>query len=279
MGILLHRSSQLVGALILGLVLATMGGCRSGRLGESRLESTPTASNRDAAALAPSKLPTVPIVRVASRGSALLAATLSVTIPTSPAQAPSPQMAGTPGIEPSSDPQAEASTQPEPTRDVPNVSPAVAEAAVTIGRIAIPKLSIDAPVVEVSWHLTEVEGQAVGIWETAVNAAGHHRGTALFGAEGNCVISGHARAQDGGVFDRLWELVPGDAIILQDNAGEQHRYRVERSHKLLELGASLDQRQSNAAYMDGTDAALLTLITCWPDWAYTHRYLVLARPA
>ena len=145
------------------------------------------------------------------------------------------------------------------------------------GRITIPSLDIDAPVVEVSWHVDQVEGQAVAIWDTAAGAAGHHRGTAAPGAQGNCVISGHSRAQDGGVFNKLWLLEPGGLIKVTNVDGDQYTYVVDRVEKVEELGQPLVQRLANAALMAPTQEARLTLITCWPDWAYTHRVIVVAR--
>ena len=146
----------------------------------------------------------------------------------------------------------------------------------TIGRILIPALGIGAPVVEVSWHLATAEGERLAVWATASQAAGHHRGTAPFGGGGNCVISGHSRAKEGGVFHGLWELTPGDAILLATASGERYEYAVETTRKVLDLGASLAQRRDNATCMAPSDDARLTLITCWPDWAYTHRIIVVA---
>lgn len=161
------------------------------------------------------------------------------------------------------------------------LTPLVLDAAVpsgTIGRILIPSLAVDIPVVAVSWHLEQVEGQTLGVWDTVPNAAGHHRGTAAFGAQGNCVVSGHSRASEGGVFQRLAELKPGDRVLLVAATGNQYAYVVESTNKVPELGATLAERHAHAEVMAPTQDARLTLVTCWPDWAYTHRLVVVARP-
>jgi len=136
--------------------------------------------------------------------------------------------------------------------------------------------------VEVSWHLDEQEGQPVAVWETAEGAAGHHTGTAAPGGAGNCVISGHSGAAEGGdgegVFAGLAELAAGDEVRVIDDRGREHGYVVESVTRLREVGATLEERLANARVMDATEDARLTLITCWPEWAYTHRVVVVARP-
>ncbi|MHB1295966.1 MAG: sortase [Anaerolineae bacterium] len=147
------------------------------------------------------------------------------------------------------------------------------------GRIVISRIALDVPLTEVSWSLVVVEGQTVGQWQAPpAGQAAHLLGTDM---ATNCVITGHSAAVRGGVFGRLGELVAGDEIRVVDAAGAVHAYVVERVDKVQEVGATLEVRRANAqaalaAPADG--AARLTLITCWPDWAYTHRLVVVARP-
>ena len=173
---------------------------------------------------------------------------------------------------------AESSGGASPTPRLPAATSAPPEPENAIGRIQIPKLGIDAPITEVSWHLESRDGRTIGIWDTAQAGAGYHRGTAAFGGPGNSVISGHSRSAQGGVFYGIWDLLPGDTITLVNATGELYRYAVESTHKLEELGASLEERHASASFMAPTEDTRLTLITCWPDWAYTHRILVIARP-
>ena len=172
-------------------------------------------------------------------------------------------------------PRATEEAAPQPTAPSVVVLPDVAG---MVGRIRIPALGIDAPVVPVYWHLEERQGQAVGIWDTVDGAAGHHLSSAPLGGEGNCVISGHSRSMDGGVFSGLWELTQGEAVVLAGLDGSEHVYLVREVHKVREVGADLQERYRHAAWMDPTDEPRLTLITCWPDWAYTHRIVVVASP-
>jgi LPXTG-site transpeptidase (sortase) family protein len=215
---------------------------------------------------------------LATTSTPALAASQPVAVETSASilSTPSGALASTPA---SSQAQAtmapvEASTLPtaRPVRPRPTPDPQE-----SVGRIAIPALGIDTSVAQVSWHLEQVEGQAVAIWDTIPGVAAHHRGTAAPGAAGNCVISGHSRAQDSGIFSGLWTVEPGDIIKLSNVQGDQFDYVVDRVEKVEELGQPLAQRLANASYMAPAQDALLTLITCWPDWAYTHRVIVVAR--
>ncbi len=160
-------------------------------------------------------------------------------------------------------------TTPTPRPDVPGA----------IGRVVIPRLGLDAPIVAVSWALTVVDGQTVGQWPVPEDAVGHHRDSVAPGRPGNCVLSGHSSAEHGGVFDGLWELQRGDEIRVAIGVGDaEATYRVETVDTLPELGRSLAQRRQHAQAMAQTADARLTLITCWPEWAYTHRVIVVARP-
>ncbi|MFH1086917.1 MAG: sortase [Chloroflexota bacterium] len=165
---------------------------------------------------------------------------------------------------------------PGPTRPASGGSPAPAEA---IGQIVIARIGLQAPIVPVSWHLREADGLVEGEWDAPADVVAHHRGTAPLGGRGNCVLSGHSSDRQGGVFQRLHELRRGDRIVLVDDLGQQFTYTVEEITSVPELGIGPEQRRANARVMLPTDDARLTLITCWPDWAYTHRLIVVARPA
>jgi len=164
-----------------------------------------------------------------------------------------------------------------PSSEAATEAPALGAVGEPVRRVQFPSLGIDAPIVEVSWHLAQVEGQTLAEWDTVQNAAGHHRGTAGLDGVGNCVLAGHSNPE-GGVFQGLWELQTGDAVVLTDNDGRQYRYLVSEVHKLQETGADLAQRRANAAWMAPTADTRLTLVTCWPESAYTHRVIVVARP-
>jgi sortase (surface protein transpeptidase) len=92
------------------------------------------------------------------------------------------------------------------------------------------------------------------------------------------VLSGHIKGTSGGVFRGLSDVVVGDEVWLYTTDGRTLHYVVDEALLLRETGEDLAQRAANARYMDPTDDTRLTLITCWPDWAYTHRVVVIARP-
>ncbi len=143
-------------------------------------------------------------------------------------------------------------------------------------RIVIPRMGVDAPVVEVSWSIVEEGGVKKTAWETADHAAGHHANSANPGEKGNVVISGH-HSLKGAVFERLSELAPGDEVILETIEGSRYSYAVEESLILEEAGASSEERRAHARYMDPTSDETLTLISCWPSWTNTHRVVVVAK--
>jgi LPXTG-site transpeptidase (sortase) family protein len=148
----------------------------------------------------------------------------------------------------------------------------------TIGTLVIPALDREVAIVSVGWHAEDVDGAHVAIWDTVDGAVGHHRGTAPLGGEGNCVLSGHSGAEQGSVLAGIWDLEPDSRLVVADALGNEFAYRVVSVESFQEIGVSLEQRLAHGAVMEPTDDARLTLITCWPDWAYTHRVVVVAIP-
>jgi len=143
-------------------------------------------------------------------------------------------------------------------------------------RIGIPALGLEARVVEVGWRIMQVGGELRGEWETVSGAAGHHRGSADPGRPGNCVLSGHSSEAGGAVFRGLEALSSGDRIWLEAVGGARHDYVVTQVLRLDELGATAAERREHARWLDPTPGPVLTLVTCWPDWSYTHRVVVRA---
>jgi len=145
-----------------------------------------------------------------------------------------------------------------------------------VSRIVIPAIGVDSPVVAVGWHVEEVGGQAMTVWDVARYAVGHHQGSGNPGEGTNIVLAGHSGGY-GGVFRRLVEVQPGDEVVLHTTGG-QYLYVVEEVLVLKEAGRPLEERIQNARYMAPTEEERLTLITCWPVHIYDHRVIVLARP-
>ncbi|MCP4168101.1 MAG: sortase, partial [Chloroflexi bacterium] len=119
-------------------------------------------------------------------------------------------------------------------------------------------------------------------WEVVDFAAGHHINSAYPGEAGNVVISGHNNI-GGSVFRSVCVIgQPGvdfglrDEIILSDEEGRQFTYEVNGWQRMKEANASIAKRRGNAQWLDPTDFAQLTLVTCWPPWSNTHRVVVTA---
>ncbi len=120
---------------------------------------------------------------------------------------------------------------PRPSRQAPTPGSTVAE-------LMIPRLDS---------RLYVVEG--VGKSELRLGP-GHMSGTAMPGAEGNCVIAGHRDTH----FRVLKEIRKGDDILLKTRSGE-YLYRV-KSLRILP--------PTDTAALQPTSAAELHLITCYP---------------
>jgi len=144
-------------------------------------------------------------------------------------------------------------------------------------RIVIPVIGVDAPVVEVGIKIINTEKGPQAQWETADYAAGHHYTSANPGEKGNIVISGHNNIK-GKVFQNLWQLKPGDKVLLYNAEGKAFAYEVKKVLLVKEKGVSEEQRRANAKYMDPTPDETLTLISCWPPHGNSHRVIVIAKP-
>jgi LPXTG-site transpeptidase (sortase) family protein len=134
--------------------------------------------------------------------------------------------------------------------------------------VRIPSIGVDSPVVELGTVLDE-KGQWV--WETPKHAVGHHRGTAGPGEAGNMVLSGHISSPvrgEGNVFAALPRVKLGDELVVETKRG-RFLYRVV-TRRVVEPDA--------VDVMAPTEAAMATLITCYPDWVYSHRLVLTAEP-
>lgn len=149
-------------------------------------------------------------------------------------------------------------------------------ATVTAPRLVIAKIDVNAAIVEVPWRVVQTGDGPAAVWDVAPpHLVGHHLGSARLGEEGNVVLSGHG--SDDGSLARLEELEEGDLIRVYATEADYRQYRVVETHLLADAGAAWGDRLAHANYMAPTEDARLTLITCWPAWAYTHRLVVVAR--
>ncbi len=163
---------------------------------------------------------------------------------------------------------------PPPTPIATGASPSTRPAAPV--RVIIPVLAVDVPVVEVGWHVTRSGDEIYGQWDTVAGAAGHHRGSADPGQPGNCVLSAHSSDAGGAVFRGLEYLQVGDSIQVVTFDKNEYTYLVGSVFTLDEVGATWAEKREHARWLDPVEGPVLTLVTCWPPWSYTHRIVVRA---
>jgi len=126
-----------------------------------------------------------------------------------------------------------------------------------IGRILIPALGLDAPLVEMA-NVDDMENLNKG--------PAHIAKTALPGARGNCVIAGH-RTTHSRPFLHLDQMRGGDVIQLIDLTGHLDTYTV--------TGITVvDPR--DVSVMDPTPNPTVTLIACHPAFTARQRLVVKA---
>lgn len=143
--------------------------------------------------------------------------------------------------------------------------------------IRIAAIGLDAPVVPVGQHAVTLDGELFSQWDVPpTRAAGWHQTSAPLGAPGNTVLNGHHNVY-GEVFRYLAALKPGDWIAL-DAADRRYHYVVVQTMTLAEEGQPLDVRAENARWILPTADERVTLVTCWPSYANTHRLVVIALP-
>jgi LPXTG-site transpeptidase (sortase) family protein len=146
-------------------------------------------------------------------------------------------------------------------------------------RIVIPKIGLDAPVIEAGTRKVRVNGQIFEQYTAPDEfAAGWHPDSALLGSKGNTVLNGHHNVHEE-VFGKLVDLEPG-AFIYVYSASRRFVYVIANKMILPELGedVTVEQRLENARWIMSSSDERLTLVTCWPAYSNTHRLIIVARP-
>jgi LPXTG-site transpeptidase (sortase) family protein len=145
------------------------------------------------------------------------------------------------------------------------------------GRISIPAIHLDAPVVVSKDYQVTLGHQEYVEWAPPNEfAAGWQAGSAPLGTSGNTVLNGHNN-EYGDVFGRLEDVQVGDEIRVTSQAVIFH-YQVTNRMILLELNQELAIRADNAQWIQPSQDERLTLVTCWPLNGNSHRLIVVARP-
>ena len=143
--------------------------------------------------------------------------------------------------------------------------------------ISIPKLELYAPVIAVYPQAKTIDGVAVNqLYVPNAFAVGWSAESAPVGEGGNTILVGHNN-EYGEVFKNLWDLEVGDQIIIH-TASRERTYIVKETAMFQEFGEGISTRQKNAAWINPTRDERITLITCWPYFSNTHRFVIVALP-
>lgn len=224
----------------------------------------------------PIRLKVLPLTTATSTVAAVVveATEIPIDYPESGAEA-----IATPSPVPRTDQGAERVDQEGPVR-LPTTEPLARGSGLPPVRLQIPVLGLDVPVEPMGWKVIRDRNGVRSEWDVVDNAAGHHINSAYPGEAGNVVLSGHNNI-GGAVFQSVCVIGEpgvafdlGDEMILVDEAGRRFTYRVNGWRRMKEANASISKRQDNARYMQPTEYAQLTLVTCWPPWSNTHRVVV-----
>jgi len=124
-------------------------------------------------------------------------------------------------------------------------------------RLVIPKIEVDAPVVQ-----TPPVG---GVWQVADWSVGHLSTTPNPGVAGNGAFAAHDDIK-GEIFKRIGELAPGDKILMY----------TRHSLVTYEVTRQLTVDPSNISPLNPTTQPTITLISCAPYWVDTQRLIVQA---
>ncbi|MDP2953925.1 MAG: sortase [Chloroflexota bacterium] len=141
-------------------------------------------------------------------------------------------------------------------------------------RIVIPAIGVNSRVVEIG---ATREGDGPWVWERPVFSVGHVRWSANPGEGSNIVMAGHISSPiegEGEVFKRLPEIPdilaqkkPVDVILY--TAQGRYVYRVTKTMVV---------EPDDSWVMDPTPDETVTLITCVPDYVYSQRLIIVAKP-
>ncbi|NPV56005.1 MAG: sortase [Anaerolineae bacterium] len=143
--------------------------------------------------------------------------------------------------------------------------------------VAIPALTLKAPVVPVGWTAEDDIDLADLRWDSPEASVGWVIESGLPGAgSGNTLLYGHNNIHSS-IFRDLYTLQPGDVVILTNGQGDW-RYSVD-SVQVLPVESSPADKMIYAAALKDSLAPRLTIIACYPPDGNTHRVLVTAFPS
>lgn len=105
---------------------------------------------------------------------------------------------------------------------------------------------------------------------------GYYARTPKIGAGGNTVMVGHV--YPGRVFNHLLDVQIGQVVRVTDEHFVDHYYQIQEIIRFpYEQGTQAD-RELGLAYIFENTVERLTLVTCYPEYEWTHRFVVRAVP-
>ncbi len=105
---------------------------------------------------------------------------------------------------------------------------------------------------------------------------GYYALTPKIGAGGNSVMVGHV--YPGRVFNDLLDAQVGQVVRITDELYQEHYYRVEEIIRFPYEAGSEEDRELGFEYMYDDSEERITLVTCYPEYEWTHRFVVRAVP-
>jgi sortase A len=221
---MLRRAQFVLGALVV-LAACGTGGQKSVVVPASTAAATTTTSTTTAPATTTTVAPTT-TTAVVQTTTTLAPTTVAPTTTTTAALLPE-------------DPGISASSEPTIGDDG------------SIGRLEVPKLGLDLPM---------LEGVELSVLD---RGAGHWPKTALPGQPGNLVVAGH-RVSHTHPFRNIDQLTEGDEVFFTGGNGSRFRY-VVTGHEIVTPDA--------VWIVDPTPTATATLFACHPPGQTTHRWV------
>jgi LPXTG-site transpeptidase (sortase) family protein len=190
------------------------------------------------------------------------------TARSSPTPRPTATLPPSPTLWPSLTPWPSSTPWPSPTPRPTPVPPPPAPGLPL--RLAIPSIQVNTAVVELD---TRVDDAGNLEWDTVPFVAGYYGLTGLVGANANVVVSGHVTTQGmGNVFRDLYQLLPGEPIVVHTAEGE-FTYQVEALRLV---------KPTEVDVLTPTAEPHLTLVTCAGEYdfrtrSFSQRLVVVGR--
>lgn len=136
-------------------------------------------------------------------------------------------------------------------------------------RIEIPAINLDS-------QISQVEANWIGdrlLWDIPQNIVGYHKGTAQPGAFGNTILSGHISSpikREGAIFKNLPDIAP---LLIEGQPVDVILHTTEARYLYRIIKTDVAEPDDVDLFRPIKEPSL-TLITCIPDYIYTHRFLV-----